>query len=188
MADLLNLGYTGLEGGEVGESGEVDVRKTPTPKLQVPAPGLFPRPALGGTLFPHRPVRSESSTPVLLRLHYKCPFQAGGRAAAQGRYPHGLKQQHPEGRKIPECSFYSWTDVAPVQPAEAAAERRDRDRTEVSCADFLNQRRETGLDVLHSALVFPVPLGWEVDHVAGIGEASEVVHHHPAGLDSSPLA
>src|SRR3954454_19942029 len=80
------------------------------------------------------PFRSESSTPVLLRLHYKCPFQDGGRAAAQGRYPHGLKQQHPEGRKIPECSFYSWTDVAPVQPAEAAAERRDRDRTEVSCA------------------------------------------------------
>src|SRR3954453_17149987 len=101
MADLLNLGYTGLEGGEggekgeggeVGESGEVDVRKTPTPKLQeggqmlvgapkdlVPAPGLLPS-VLGGTLFPHRPVRSESSTPVLLRLHYKCPFQDGGRA------------------------------------------------------------------------------------------------------------
>src|SRR5947208_12200810 len=157
------------------------------PKDLVPAPGLLPS-VLGGTLFPHRPVRSESSTPFSFVCTTSVCFKLAEEPLLKGGTPAGLKQQHPEGRKIPECSFYSWTDVAPVQSAEAAAERRDRDRTEVSCADFLNQRRETGLDVLHSALVFPVPLGWEVDHVARIGEASEGVHHHAAGLDSSPLA
>ena len=33
-----------------------------------------------------------------------------------------------------------------------------------------------------------MPLGREVDHVTGMGQAAEVVHHHPAGLQLAPVA
>src|SRR6185295_2807541 len=101
--------------------------------------------------------------------------------------PRGFKQQHLRSL-IEEGCFNPRPDMAPIEPSEAAAQRRDGNRTDVAAADLLDQRHETSVDVLDSARVPPVALGRKVDDVAGMDEAFEAVHHHPAGLKPTPIA
>ena len=65
-----------------------------------------------------------------------------------------------------------------MQSAQPTAERRDGDRPDPTRADLPGQRLQPGLDVFKSALATPVPLGREVDDVAGGNHRTRLEDEH----------
>src|SRR5215471_16496672 len=80
------------------------------------------------------------------------------------------------------------THITPIESAEAAAERRERNRSDPSSPYFIRERLETCLYVLHAAFAAPVPLGRKVDDIFRVRDVAGLEHKHPAGLDLPPLA
>src|SRR5262252_7153842 len=74
--------------------------------------------------------------------------------------------------------------LTPIEPAETAAERRQRDRVYASCADFRDKGVQAGLDVRHPAVVAPMSFGRKIDDVFGVGDVAGLEHEHPSGSDS----
>ena len=87
-----------------------------------------------------------------------------------------------------QCLLDARAHVAPFEAAEAAAERRHRDRADVALADHHREVLEPGVDILDPAVAAPMPLGREVDDVARIGELPRLEHEHAAGLDLATRA
>ena len=79
-------------------------------------------------------------------------------------------------------------NVAPLQTAQPAAQRRDGHRPDAAGTDLAHQRRQARVDVLDAALALPVALGGEVDDEARCGQLAHLVHEHAAGLHLFALA
>mmetsp|Transcript_43971 Transcript_43971/g.77548 ORF Transcript_43971/g.77548 Transcript_43971/m.77548 type:complete len:329 (-) Transcript_43971:1069-2055(-) len=79
-------------------------------------------------------------------------------------------------------------NIAPLQPAQATAQRRNGHRPDATRANLAHQRRQARINVLDPALALPVPLGGKVDDEAGCGQLAHLVHEHAAGLHLFALA
>ncbi len=74
------------------------------------------------------------------------------------------------------------SDVGPVEPTEATPERGDSNRMNLSFPDYVDEGAQSGLDILHPALLFPMALRGEVDNVLRMVDVPGFEDEHAPGL------
>jgi hypothetical protein len=84
--------------------------------------------------------------------------------------------------------FDARADRGPVQAAQAASERRNRDRHDAETTDVRDQSDKASVDVFDPAVAAPVTLRREVDHPAGGRELAGLDDQHPTRLHLVALA
>ena len=162
--------------------------------------GVFQAERLAGFLheihqlvdFEQRDERVHQSAEIAMHQHdqRRAPWAHVRHFARLGRHRRAVRLEDDDMEIVDAAQrrFDARAHVGPIQPAEAAAERRDGDGADAAIADLFDQRLQAGVDILHPALAAPMPLGWEVDDELRIGQRPGLEHEHLARLHLLPRA
>ena len=101
----------------------------------------------------------------------------------------GMRLEHEriEVRDAGQRPMDEWLHLLPIEAAEPAAQRRQRDGANPAALDLRHQRRQPDLDVVKAAPASPVPLGRKVDDVTRHQFVSRE-DEHPPRLNRAPVA
>jgi hypothetical protein len=100
----------------------------------------------------------------------------------------GFEDAHAHVGQLAQGGLDARAYVAPLKPAQPAAQRRNGHRPDAAATNLTHQCRQARVDVLDAALALPMPLGGKIDDEPRGGQLAHLEHEHAAGLHLVALA